>query len=183
MKRRPLALTLTLTVTLALVAGTRTAAAAEGTPAEALAGVYSAIADSILASKASERAIVLAILQSERDHALHSLAKAEGKGGTADDLRAAAARLGDFATEGGAAVEPIRARLLAGGHHHHADDTGPDAAYDEGYVVLTRKLKQEALALAKRCAMAAETGKVDAKEVAAIREALRALAAKALAAE
>src|SRR5688572_22115018 len=139
-------------------------------PVAELAAVYNAIADSILAANDSEAAVVRAILKAERDAALAALERAASKAGTADDMRTAADRIGDFATEGGAAVEPIRNRLLQGGHHHNADDTGPEAVYDEGYVVITRKLKQEALDLAKRSAKAAEADKLDAAEVTAIRE-------------
>jgi hypothetical protein len=156
-----------------LVTGAITATAKESASSKALVKVYERIADSILAAKSSEDAIVRAILENQRDQVMASL--------DANDLKAAAAQIGDFATEGGSAVEPIRSRLLAGGHHHHADDSGPEAVYDEGYVVLTKKMKQEALELAKRCAKAAEAPKPDAKETAAIREAFSSLASKALA--
>ena len=174
-----------LAIAAALISLVVTAHAAPGAdpkPAD-LASVYGTIADSILAAKASETAIVRAILASERDAAMAALDRAASASGTPSDLAAAAARIGDLATEGGAAIEPIRTRLLQGGHHHHADDTGPDATYDEGYVVLTKKLKQEALELGKRCAKAAEATAVDAKEVAALREALASLATRALAAQ
>jgi hypothetical protein len=67
------------------------------------------------------------------------------------------------------------------GNHQNADDTGPAAVYDEGYVVLNKKLKQEALDLAKRCAKLGESGKPDPKDVAAIREALQSISTRALA--
>ena len=148
---------------------------------KALVRTYETIADSILATKNSEDAIVRAILQVHADEALAALDRAAAKGGSPADLKAAASHIGDFATEGGAAVEPIRTRLLAGGHHHNADDTGPNAVYDEGYVVLTKKMKQEVLELAKRTAKAAEASSVDAKEAAAIREAFAAASSRDLA--
>ncbi len=157
------------------------AAAKESSAEAGLASVYHSIADTIMAAKDSESAVVGAILAVERDLALAALDKAAGSSGTAADLRTAAARIGDYATEGGAAIEPIRNRLLQGGHHHHADDTGPAAVYDEGYVVLTKKLKQEALGLANRCAKAAESSSLDTKEIASIREALQSLSSRALA--
>ncbi|MFN7971578.1 MAG: hypothetical protein U0166_04400 [Acidobacteriota bacterium] len=149
-------------------------------PAANLSTVYQKIADTILAANGSERAVVQAILSTERDAALAALDRAAEKGGSAADLRTAADRIGDFATEGGAAVEPIRNRLIQSGHHHNADDTGPDAVYDPGYVVVTRKAKQEILPLAKRAAKAAEASNVDVAEVKAIREAFAAAAGKAL---
>ncbi|HZE89956.1 MAG TPA: hypothetical protein VE404_10425 [Verrucomicrobiae bacterium] len=140
-----------------------------------ITAVYQKVADSILADHDAEAQIVRALLAVERDLALASL----GRG----DLKTAASRIGDFATEGGAAVEPIRSRLLKGGHHHHADDSGPQAIYDEGYVVLTKKLKVEALDLGKRCAKAAAAPKADPVEVKAITDALTSFASRALAAK
>jgi hypothetical protein len=150
------------------------------TAVSGIIGVYQKVADAILASNQSEREIIRGILQVERDLALAALNRAAAGGpGAAADLRTAAARIGDFATEGGAAVEPIRSRLLQGGHHHHADDTGPAAVYDEGYVVLNKKLKAEALDLGKRCAKLAE-GTASAADVNGIKEGLTSLATRAM---
>jgi hypothetical protein len=149
-----------------------------------IVGVYQKVADAILANNDAEKEVVRAILQVERDLALAHLSHAAAGGaGAAADLRSAAARIGDFATEGGAAIEPIRNRLLQGGHHHHADDTGPQAVYDTGYVVISKKLKVEALDLSKRCAKLAEAGKADAAEINAIRDALNSIATRTLAAK
>lgn len=154
--------------------------AAGQTAVAGITTIYQKVADTILAGNQSEREIVRAILQVERDLAVAALNRAQAGGaGAAADLRAAAARIGDFATEGGAAIEPIRSRLLQGGHHHHADDAGPNAVYDEGYVVLTKKLKVEALDLGKRCAKAAE-GAASATEIGAIRDAMSSLATRAM---
>ena len=150
-------------------------------PAADGAAVYQKIADAILAANDAEEAVVRQILHAERDAAMAALDRACTKSGTAEDMRTAGDRIGDFATEGGAAVEPIRNRLLQGGPHHNADDTGPEAKYDEGYVVLTRKLKQEALDLAKRAAKAGSSDKIDTAEATAIRDAFSDLATRALA--
>jgi hypothetical protein len=156
-------------------------AASKANPAADGAAVYQKVADTILAADTAEDAVVRSILHAERDAAMAALDRAGSKTGTIDDVKMAADRIGDFATEGGSAVEPIRSRLLQGGHHHHADDTGAEAVYDEGYVVLTRKIKQEALDLAKRGAKCGAADKVDVAEVTAIREAFSALATRALA--
>jgi hypothetical protein len=141
------------------------------------AEVYRGLADSILANKRTEKAVVLGILQVERDLALAALDRARAGDGKA--LREAAERIGDFATEGGAIIEPIRNRLLQGGHHHHAQDSGPNALYDRGYVALTRDNKVRALGLAKRAAQLAE-GSAGAAEIDAVRSAFAELAAASL---
>lgn len=143
-------------------------------PADAtvFAAVYRGLADSILANKRTEKAVVVGILQVERDLVLGAFERAKAGGTAAAELRTAAQHIGDFATEGGAVIEPIRNLLLQGGHHHHAQDSGPEALYDRGYVVLTRKMKVRALELAKRTAQLAET----AASAAAIDEARAAFA-------
>lgn len=163
---------LLLLICVAVAGSPALVAAAPDSATAGLVKTYGAIADTILAANDAEEAVMRGILEAERDQALAALDRS--------DLRAAATHIGNFATEGGAAVEPIRSRLLKGGHHHQADDTGPNAAYDEGYVVLTKKLKQEALELAKRCGKAGEAAKADATEVAAIKQALNSLAGRAL---
>lgn len=147
-----------------------------------LAGVYQTVADSILANKNSEKNLVLAILKVERDLVVEALdrAAASESGGAGAELQSAARRLGEFATEGGAIIEPIRNRLLQGGHHHHASDSGPEALFDSGYVVLTKALKREALALAKHCAMLAGGSEISADKIGAIRAEFLALAGRAL---
>ena len=158
------------------------AAVAKDSPTkDGLIATYKSVADSLLAANAAEDALVRVLLVVERDAALAALDRATAAGGTAADLREAAGHVGDFATEGGSAVEPIRNKLLAGGIHHNSDDAGPDAVYDEGYVVITKKLKVEVLDLAKRAAKAAEAGKVNAAEVHAIREAFSSVATRVLA--
>ncbi|MFQ5654855.1 MAG: hypothetical protein ACE5GW_09015 [Planctomycetota bacterium] len=147
-----------------------------------LAGVYNSIADSILANKRSESEVVRTILGVNCDLAVASLDRAAraAPGGATAELRDAARLIGDFATEGGAVIEPIRNRLLEGGHHHHADDSGPDAVYDEGYVVLKKDVKRDVLGLAKRCAQLAETSSPSARAIAAIRADLVKIATQAL---
>ena len=166
---------------LTLLAVPTTPARAGSGDAAGLASVYEKISMTLLAARDSETAVVNAILAGERDQALAALMRAKGTGGSAADLKEAAARIGDFATEGGAAVEPIRNRLTQAGHHHNASDTGPDAVYDTGYVTVTKKHKVEALDLAKRAEKAAMSGKVDAAEATAIHDAFKTLAGKVLA--
>ena len=151
----------------------------------ALAGIteiYKSLAESILSNKQSEKGVVLAILEVERDLILAALdrAREHAPSGAASDLEVAARHLGNFATEGGAAVEPIRNRLLKGGHHHHAQDTGPEAVYDKGYVVLNKKSKREALAIAKRCAVMASGSEAQQGDIDAIRAAFSSLAGNCL---
>lgn len=139
-----------------------------------LVGIYESLADSILANKRSEENVVRAIVELQRGLALAALDRAAADPGA---LRAAADHIATFATEGGAAVEPVRNRLLAGGHHHHADDSGSDAAYDSGYVVLDKGEKKRALDLSKRCArLAASGGTPDAAAVTSIRDELMGIA-------
>jgi len=151
-----------------------------GDPAQAhdvarhgLVTIYGSLADSILANKRCEEDVVRAILEMERGLALGALDRAATNPAA---LAEAAEHIASFSTEGGATVEPIRNRLLAGGHHHNADDTGPDAMYDSGYVVVDRKTKRMALDLSKECAQLAQAGAASADEIAKIRRELASLA-------
>ncbi len=144
-----------------------------------LAGVYGGLADSILANKRTEKAVIMAILKVERDLVFDALADAKTAeaGARAAELQRAARHIGEFATEGGAIIEPVRNRLLQGGHHHHhhADDSGSEELYDKGYVVVTKKHKRGALDLAKRCAQLARGG-ADEAQITAIHEEFAAMA-------
>jgi hypothetical protein len=165
---------------LALSAAGQAGAAEPSSAMKSLADVYDRIASTLLAAKHAETAVVTSIIQHEHEQAQAALERAAG-GGTADDLRAAAEHVGNIATEGGATVEPIRRRLLEGGVHHNADDTGPDATYDEGYVIVTKKQKQALLDLAKRCARQGESGRADAAQARTFAEELDALVTRILA--
>lgn len=165
-----------------LAAGIPALLRSPATPADsAIAGfaaVYRGLADSILANKRTEKAVVIGLLQVERDLALAAFDRAKAAGDAAE-LRTAAQHIGDFATEGGAVIEPIRNLLLQGGHHHHAQDSGPEALYDRGYVALTRKHKMQALELAKRTAKLAEAAP-SATAIDEVRDAFAELAAASL---
>jgi hypothetical protein len=100
-------------------------------------GTYSAIADSILATKAAEKGIVKTILDGHR----HAAEGAMKRG----DHEAVAAHMALFGNEGDNAVGGIRKRLLEGGHHHNADGEAK-GIYEPGYVVVTVEAKKKCLA-------------------------------------
>jgi len=102
-----------------------------------MVAAYDALADAILATKATEAKLVAAILEGHRNAA--EVAFTAGK-----DAQAAA-EMALFANEGDNAVNGIRKRLIEGGHHHNA--AGEEKGlYEPGFVIVTRQAKQEALA-------------------------------------
>ena len=101
-----------------------------------LAVAYDALADSILALRATEDGFVRAILDDHYRGAQRSMDRG--------DFERAAAEMALFATEGDNAVAGIRKKLVEGGHHHNADD-GEDGMYETGFVVVTRKAKKKLL--------------------------------------
>ena len=103
-----------------------------------LVDTYNAIADSILAAKRSEAAVVKSILESHIAHA--NAAAAAGK------WDEAAAELSLAANEGDNAVGGIRKRLLEGGHHHNAEGEAK-GIYEEGYVIVTKAMKKQMMDL------------------------------------
>ena len=100
---------------------------------------YSAIADSILATKAAEKGIVKTILEGH----LHAATGAMKRG----DHEAVAAHMALFANEGDNAVGGIRKRLLEGGHHHNAEGEAK-GVYEPGFVTVTKEAKAKCLMLA-----------------------------------
>lgn len=133
-------------------------AAPPATPPE-LVATYDSLADAILATKASERNVVRAILASTHGHAHASYERAKaalaandtrGAGAAIEDL---AAYVGQLATEGDNAVGAVRKKLVEGGHHHHHHAEGakePKAdEYDKGYVLVDRLSKQRLLDASK----------------------------------
>lgn len=108
---------------------------------------YDALADSILALKRVEEHFVRSMLDGHR-HGAEAYMKA-------GDYRRAAAEIALFASEGDNAIGGVRKRLVEGGHHHHADGEAK-GLYDPGFVVVTRKAKQQALA-ASAALLAAKT--------------------------
>jgi hypothetical protein len=108
---------------------------AQETPAS-LAAAYEQLADSILAVKRTEHALVGAILDGHRRHA-----EAQYGQGSFD---AAAAEMALFASEGDNRVAGVRKRLLEGGHHHHADGEA-QGVYEPGFVIVTKDAKKQVL--------------------------------------
>ena len=118
-----------------------------------LVQTYDKIADSILAAKHSEKAVVGAILLSHRQGAATAAAAKKW-----DEV---AAHLALWANEGDNAVGGIRKRLLEGGHHHHAAGEA-QGLYEEGYVVVTRAAKQRLLESARALGQMAAAPKAEA---------------------
>ncbi len=104
-----------------------------------LVSTYSTLADTILGAKQTEHNLVAVMLEAHR-----SAAKAAADAGKWDE---AAAEIALFANEGDNAVGGIRKRLLEGGHHHNAEGESK-GLYEPGFVIVTVKAKQEALAAA-----------------------------------
>ena len=152
---------------LALLAPAPAAAQAPtGTPAEMVA-TYSTLADTILGAKRTEENLVKSILAATLAHGQGTLGRAEraiqagdAKGAGAA-VEALAADAGQLATEGDNAVGAVRKRLLEGGHHHNAAGEA-QGVYEEGYVVVTRKAKQQLLESSRAIAGMAAAPKADA---------------------
>ena len=104
---------------------------------KSMATAYGSLADSILAVKKTETDFVRCILA---DH-LRAAREASAKG----DSERAAAEMALFGNEGDNAIGGVRKRLLEGGHHHNADGEAK-GVYDPGFVIVTKKAKEEALA-------------------------------------
>jgi len=111
-------------------------AMAQETP-DSMVRTYDAMADTILSLKRAEASFVRALLDEYRRGAEAAMKRS--------DWEAAAAEIALFANEGDNAIGGIRKRLVEGGHHHHAK-AETEGIYDPGYVVVTRKAKQELLA-------------------------------------
>jgi hypothetical protein len=112
---------------------------AQQTPKTTVAA-YDALADVILGVRTAESNFVKAML--------HNHYLAARRAFEAGDWETSAAQMALFGNEGDNAVAGIRKRLVEGGHHHNA--AGEDAGiYDEGFVIVTKKDKQNALAASK----------------------------------
>lgn len=103
-----------------------------------MAKAYDTLASSILAVKDTETEFVRTILA-------HHHASAE-QYALKGDAEHAAAEMALFANEGDNAVGGVRKRLIDGGHHHNAKGEA-QGIFEEGYVLITKKMKQDALAL------------------------------------
>jgi hypothetical protein len=102
------------------------------------AAAYGALADTILAVKRTESEFVRSLLAHHFRVARDFVARA--------DSEHAAAEIALFANEGDNAIGGVRKRLLEGGHHHNADGEAK-GVYEPGFVIVTRKAKEEALAV------------------------------------
>jgi len=109
---------------------------AQETP-KSMVDTYDTLADAILAVKKTEENFVRGMLDGHRHGAQAYFA--------AGDYEKAAAEMALFGNEGDNAVAGVRKRLLEGGHHHNADGEAK-GIYEPGYVVVTKKAKQEILA-------------------------------------
>jgi hypothetical protein len=114
---------------------------------KSMVDTYDALADSILALKRAEAGFVRSMLDGHR-HGAEAFMRA-------GDFRRAAAEIALFASEGDNAIGGVRKRLVEGGHHHNADGEAK-GIYEPGFVVVTRKAKQQALA-ASAALLAAKT--------------------------
>jgi hypothetical protein len=163
-------LALVAALALALVSPAPVAAQApappRGTPAEMVA-TYNSLADGILALKKTEDNLVRSILAATLAHGQGQLARAQraiqaNEAKTASSaVEALAADVAQLATEGDNAVGAVRKRLLEGGHHHNAAGE-QQGIYEEGYVVVTRKAKQQLLESSRAIAGMASAPKADA---------------------
>lgn len=128
-------------------------AAPQQTP-KSMASAYGALADAILAVKHTETELVRSILATH----YHAAKDAVQHG----DSEHAGAEMALFANEGDNAVGGVRKRLLEGGHHHNADGESK-GVFDAGFVLVTRKAKEDALA----ASTAMRQAKTDAERKAA----------------
>jgi len=99
---------------------------------------YGSLADTILAVKRTEGDFVRSFLAGN----VHAAKDAFQRG----DTERAAAEMALFANEGDNAIGGIRKRLLEGGHHHNADGEAK-GIFEPGFVIVTRKAKEDALAV------------------------------------
>ncbi len=166
---RPLTLLIATLVAVALSAAPLPAAGPAAATPEELVATYESLADTILASKAAEKALVISIVSMTYRHAEGTVARARAtlaSGGDARaEIEALAALVSQIGNEGDAAVAATRKRLLEGGHHHNAAGE-QQGIYDEGYVIVTRAAKKAFLDQAARIGRLA--GKPDAASLDAI---------------
>jgi len=115
-----------------------TVRAPQATPKPTVA-TYSSLADAILALHKTEEALVRALLDGHyqaalaaKDHGMHEQAAAE---------------MALFANEGDNAIGGVRKKLLDGGFNHNAAGEAK-GVFDPGYVLVTKKIKEGALAAA-----------------------------------
>ena len=128
-----------LLVAVLVVALTPVASFAQHTPKPTVEA-YDALADAILGLRTAESEFVTAML-----HHHYLAAKRAFEAG---NFEKSAAQMALFGNEGDNAIGGVRKRLVEGGHHHNA--AGEEAGiYDEGFVIVTKKDKNKALAASK----------------------------------
>ena len=120
----------------ALVAGLGMLSFTQETP-RTMADTYGSLADTILAVKRTEANFVRSLLDGH-----HHAARAFQQSGNSER---ASAEMSLFANEGDNAIGGVRKRLLEGGHHHNADGESK-GIYEAGYVIVTKKAKEQLLA-------------------------------------
>lgn len=152
--------------TCALLVAPALAAGQDAETPKSLVETYDALADTILGAKQAEWNLVHAILAGTYSHAEAVAAQAQaklkaGESATAE-IEKLAALVGQLANEGDASVAAIRKRLIDGGHHHHSDSGDESSAYDEGFVIVTRKAKKALLGAATRIAKLGKGATADA---------------------
>ena len=119
-----------------LIAATALVAWAQETPKNSVA-TYGSLADAILAVKRTEANFVRSLLDGHRHGAMAYM--------RAGDHERAAAEMALFGNEGDNAIGGVRKRLLEGGHHHNAEGEAK-GIFEPGFVIVTKKAKQQALA-------------------------------------
>jgi hypothetical protein len=134
---------------LPLVAVLIPAARAETGTAVALAEAYEGLANTIIAVRETESALVKAILVAHHDAARAQLdaARAAAPESRSKHLQAAATEITSLASEGDKRVQAVLQRLLKSGHHHHTD-----GYTSEDYMYVDSVEKKSLLDLAGRVA-------------------------------
>jgi hypothetical protein len=123
---------------LALAAALAALGAAPQQTPKSLVTTYDSLADAILAIERAEDECVRSILAHHYEMAKHHL-----EGG---DAEKAAAEVALFANEGDNAIGGVRKRLLDGGHFRNAGGHA-EGFFDSGFVLVTRKVKEDSLAI------------------------------------
>jgi len=138
------------------------------TPKEMVA-TYNALADGLLALKATEKNLVRSILAAARAHGEVQLTRAQ-RAISANDAAASraaieglAAAVAQIGTEGDSSVAAVRKRLVEGGQHHNAAGEA-QGIYDEGYVIVTRAARQTLLDSSRSIAKLAASPNASALE-------------------
>jgi hypothetical protein len=129
-------LVLLATAALATGLGLSIPRAPQATPRPTVA-TYASLADTILALHRTEEDLVRSLLdshfQAAREHQEHGM------------NQQAAAEMALFATEGDNAIGGVRKRLVDGGFNHNAAGEAK-GIFDPGFVIVTKKIKEAALA-------------------------------------